>query len=606
MSSRRPRAAAVAVIAALLLAYAGVAWVSVAGESPTFDEPYHAVSAWVQWNRHDFRLDNEDPPLWQYWASLPNGPAALSADFGDGRWRTMGSAVGGQWGWAVDTLYRTPGNDAARFIGRCRAMMLVVAVALGVAIAAWAWRLAGPVAAVVATGLFAVDPNLIAHGPLMKNDVAASLAWLGVAYALWDVGRRVTVGSAVRLAVLATVPLTVKFSGLLVVALVPAVLLVRVLLPDPWPVLTRSADTRRRRLATAAGLGLLTAAVAVVGVWAVYGFRFRSGPDATDRLDFDQLAARSVDHERQLHPARATPGLTVRAAVFAHDHRLLPEAFLTGFLFTYAESQLRPSYLLGEVSLTGWWYYFPFAMAVKTPVATLAAAGLLATVVVRRRWGTGARRWAAAAVAAPVVVYMASAVSTNLNIGLRHVLPVYPLVFVAIGWATAAAWRRRPRGTRAVVIGLAVALGVETAVAFPQYISFFNVPSAAKGRGGYDLLGDSNLDWGQSLPALARWQRRHGDEPLYLSYFGLADPAAFGVRFVPLPSGFGVGGPVRPRFPDLSRPCWIAFSVSNLQLAATQPEALGGYYQRFAVRPPTAVVGGSIYLFHYSPVDGRR
>ena len=591
MVNARPNVAATAGCGLLLLAYAAVAWSVVSGESPTYDEPYHAVSAWVQLHRHDYRLDNEDPPLWQYWASLPNGPSALRADFADPRWRHMRSAVGGQWGWATDTLYRTPGNDPATFVRRCRAMMLAVAVGLGAAIAAWAWRLGGPTAAVVATALFCGDPTCLGHGPLMKNDCAAALAWVGVAWSLWAVGRRATAASVAALAVAAAAAVLVKFSGLLVVVLVPAGLLARVAMGEAWPVFGRPVVGRGRRLAVAITIAAVVAAVGYAGVWAAYGFRFRSGPAAGDHLDMAPLVGRATDNTGGAVP------VPVRAAVFAADHHLVPEAFAAGFTFTYAESLVRPAYLLGAVSLTGWWYYFPFAMLVKTPVATIVAIGATVTLA-RRAWRR--QPWATASLALPIAVYLASAMTTHLNIGLRHVLPVYPVLFVAVGCGAAAAMRRRPG--RVIVGVLAAGLAVEAAAAYPHYISFFNAPAAAAGRGGYDLLADSNLDWGQGLIALRTWQQSHGGEPLYLSYFGLADPRAFGLRYVPLPTRSRADPGTPARFPDPARPCWVAISVTHLQEAVLQPPGLRPFYQRWAGRRPTAVVGGSIYVFRYDPL----
>ena len=593
MNASRPNVAAVAFCGLLLAAYAAAAWVVAAGESPTYDEPYHAVSAWVQLHRHDYRIDNEDPPLWQYWASLPNGPDALRADFADPRWRDMGAAVGGQWGWATDTLYRTPDNDPAPLVRRCRAMMLIVAVGLGAAIAAWAWRLGGPTAAVVATALFCLDPTCLGHGSLMKNDCAAALAWVGVAWALWDVGRRASAASVGRLAVLATVPVLVKFSGLLVVGLVPMMLVGRAVLADPWPVFGRAVAGRGRRLMAAAAITAAVGVVVYAGVWAAYGFRYRSGPAVGDHLDIAALADRATAHARDADPAAAGVPVVVRVATFAAVHHLAPEAFAAGFLFTYAESLIRPTYLLGTVSLTGAWYYFPIAMLVKTPVATVVAVGAL-TLVARRGWRR--HRWAAASLAGPAAVYLASAMATNLNIGVRHVLPVYPLLFVAVGWAATRVRRR------AVIGVLAAGLAVETAAAYPHYISFFNAPAAAVGRGGYDLLADSNLDWGQGLVALRTWRQSHAGEPLYLSYFGLADPRAFGLRYVPLPTRSRADPGTPARFPDPGRPCWVAISGTHLQEAVLQPPALRPFYQRWAGRRPTAVVGGSIYVFRYDPL----
>ena len=600
----RPTAAGVSVCSALLAVYAATAWAAARRHSPTFDEPYHATAAWVQSHRHDYRIDNEDPPLWMAYASLPNGPRALSADFDGPTWRDMATNVSTQWEWVVQTLYRTPGNDGAAVVRRCQAMMLAVAVVLGGTIAAWAWRLGGPTAAVVATAAFALDPNFLGHGPLMKNDVAAAAAWLWLAWGTWAVGRRVTPASVAAVAGLAAVPITIKFNGLLAAAVVPAALVCRALLPEAWPVGRRLVGTRRGRLGVAAVIAAVCAATAVGGVWAMYGFRFRSGPVPGDHLDMPLMADQAVQNERVAHPDRDPPGLPVRAAMFADRHRLLPEPFLAGFLFTYGQSLVRPAYLLGEISLTGWRSYFPFAMLVKTPVATLAAVAAVTLAAIANRRHTGPARWAAIALVAPVAVYMASAVSSNLNIGLRHVLPVYPPLFVAVGWSAAVALRRpRPQGARAAIAVLAIGLAVETAASYPHFVAFFNAPAAAWGDGGFDLLADSNLDWGQDLPALVGWQRSHPDDPLYLSYFGLADPRSYGLRYTPLPGGYDYDRPPLA-FPSRGRACWLAVSAQNLQewqIGRNVP--LRGWYQRLAARRPDAVAGRSIFLYRYDPID---
>ena len=102
----------------------------------------------------------------------------------------------------------------------------------------------------------------------------------------------------------------------------------------------------------------------------------------------------------------------------------------------------------------------------------------------------------------PAAIYFLMTLRTNLNIGLRHVLPVYPLLYVAIAWALAEAWRRRVRFIRPATIALTMLLAAETLFAWPNYIAFFNL-AAGGSRGGIRLLGDSSLDWGQDLPLLA-------------------------------------------------------------------------------------------------------
>jgi hypothetical protein len=618
------RKMAAAVCAALLVAYATVAWVSVLTKSATYDEPYHAVSAWTQLHLHDYRLDNEDPPLWQYWAALPNGihtlhpmltaPPGAPRDAAACDWTQMPSDLNRQWSFVVWTLYRSPGVDAVAFVNRSRAMMFVWAIGLGIAIACWSGKLGGPIAAIVATTAFCLDPNFLAHGPLMKNDVAMSLAYLGVAWAVWHVGRKVTWPRVAALGILCGVALSVKFSGLIAAMVIPVMLLWRaVMSSEPWPVFKRGVTSRGGRLGVAAGLTAFVAAAGIASIWTVYGFRFRPTPDRDIRLNLDQLVQRAASNETAAAyggnpPAtameNAKPGLLPKLVVFADRHTLMPEGWLAGFLFTYEESLIRPTYLLGERSRTGWWWYFPAAMLFKTPTATLlavaTAAGLLVSRVGRAGLAGPGRAWGVASLVGPVVVFMAVAMRSNLNIGIRHVLPVYPLLFVGTGWAASAAWNRWRKPVRVLAWSAGVLLAVESLTAIPDFIPFFNVPSHLIGR-PIELLGDSNLDWGQDLPALVEWQEAHKDKKLILSYFGEADPRYYGLQYMTMPGGYHFDeAPKRPPpVPGLT----VAISATNLQGIWMANEAPGvpEIYAGWLKRQPTTVLNGSIYIFELTP-----
>src|SRR5688500_11867155 len=169
-AAQRPRgagafftAAAVAAVIVLLGVYAAVSWLAVRGKSATWDEVGHLAAACANTRHLDLRANREDPPLWKYWAGIPQviRPPELRLDSPE--WRAMPKAPAHLFKWSRDVLYRTPGNDADAIVARSRAMMLALAVALGAVVALWSWRLAGPVAAVVATAAFALDPNFLAH-----------------------------------------------------------------------------------------------------------------------------------------------------------------------------------------------------------------------------------------------------------------------------------------------------------------------------------------------------------------------------------------------------------------------------------------------------------
>ena len=139
---------------------------------------------------------------------------------------------------------------------------------------------------------------------------------------------------------------------------------------------------------------------------------------------------------------------------------------------------------------------------------------------------------------------------------------------------------------------LALALAAESFRAFPNYIPFFNT-AAGGTRGGIRWLGDSNLDWGQDLPLLAEWQHAHPDRELHLAYFGLADPAYYGIRYHNAPAGYAFGS--EPPATELPTSGVLAVSASVLQ--GVNSTDLHGPYVGFRERTPTQILGGTIYLF---------
>ena len=600
---------ALAICVALLILFTCVAWGAVRTKSPTFDEPYHALYAWTNLRYFDYRIDCEDPPLWKYWAALPNGKNSLSGDFSASSWTHQPERMELEWVWAVQTLYFTPANNSSdRFVQRSRAMVLVFGPLLGGLIGWWAWRIGGAVAAIVATALFSFDPNFLAHAPLMKNDVVFSLAMFALVYNLWRGGQQINWLRAVVVALLCGVMLTVKFSGSLAAVLIPVMLGIRAILPTSWPAFGRDRATRAGRLAVAGGVTILAAVVGFGSIWAAYGFRFAPTPDPSIRLNTHQLAQVAAQKEAALRSgeipvipapgtaaadafATAVPSLFVRTLREISKYHLLPQAWVAGLIFTYQSALMRWTYMCGELSITGWRLYFPFAMLVKTPVATLAAGGLAIFMIVLLR----PRRWTTICLGLPFLIYFQSAMMSNLNIGVRHVLPLYPFIFVTIGWAAATAWQRWRAATAVTLLVLLAALSVESLSVFPDFIPFFNVAVGGPAA-GFHLLGDSNFDWGQDLKLLAAWQREHPAGTLYLYYFGTADPAYYGVRYKTLP----IVAERKTPWPD--GPSTIAVSATCLQGLYVDADLFRTFYQPLSLRQPAKILGRTIYLYNYSDV----
>ena len=614
-------------------------WLAIQTKSPTMDEPLHAVGGFVHVFHRDYRINPEDPPLWNYWAMLPHDRASLALNFDDPDWLRSLAQTDYQSRFCTRTLFQTPENDGVAFVQRSRLMMLLVPVLmLGPLVAWWGWELGGPIVAVGATLMLALDPNFLAHGPLVKNDVPISFVMLALACSAWLVGRRLTWRNALLPGVACGVGMSVKFSGVLLAPMLVAMLGARALLVRaPWSCFGREVRRTSSKLLVALAACAFSALLSLLIVWASYGFRFDATPQPGSRLpmpDEVRQAARwqyFVDHDGRFPTdeqlAQLPPRPIVRVILWLERNRILPQPWLYGFLFTYRTTLARSTFLLGAYSDTGWWYYFPLAMLFKTPLATLAAFAAVLALLLKKVSGTiflarnpeeiraekwfltpfsqnSDKHWDMVCLAVPIIIYGVSALTTNLNLGLRHVLPLYPFLYLCVALALARVARDSRRLFRPLSIVLALALAVETFASFPDFIPFFNAvfkPHRLK------LLSDSNLDWGQDLPALALWRQRNpASGRLYLSYFGTTDPHVYGIDYVQLPGGFWMGPP-HEWLVGRGSSGVLAISATPLQ-GVNIPPSLRAYYATLRDAEPLAVLGGSIYVYRLPlpPGSGLR
>jgi hypothetical protein len=190
--------------------------------------------------------------------------------------------------------------------------------------------------------------------------------------------------------------------------------------------------------------------------------------------------------------------------------------------------------VLGQHSKTGWWYYFPVAFAVKTPTAVLLLGVLALFALFRKALFRKDKLWFRWVVLIlPPVAYFGLSMTSGINIGIRHLLPIYPFLFAA----AAAGFFHLPfrRLTRAVLISAIVLLQiVEVSSIHPHYLAFFNQLSGGP-MAGPSYLVDSNIDWGQNLKKLKRYMDEKGLNEVCLAYFGSGQVAYYGIREKHLP-----------------------------------------------------------------------
>jgi hypothetical protein len=466
---------------------------SIRQESQTWDEGFEIVASYQYLTTGEYGISLENPPLERILAGIPllflrpglKGAALESRN-------TASSDVDA----GVEFLYHNR-MPADTILFASRLPMIAVAAGLVCALAAWCRRRFGATAGIVAAVLFSLDPTVIAHGRYVKNDMTVTaMAFLAVIAWEWFLRtgtKRALVCSGVALGL----ALGSKFSAVFLLPVFVALYLVR--------------EVRRFSLLRAVRsftvVGGLAAAVIVV----LYA------PYATSLLPRGRGSAGvalrdTVDHATTF--GRGLAWLGSRLGWRSHP-------FLTG-LATFAAhgGGTHPAYLWGHHGDSGWWYYFPAAFAVKTPVAVLVALALLLVLeVARLRWRQlrdAPLAWFSLLV--PIVFYGALSAAGHVDIGLRHLLPIYPF-FYALLAAGLVVPRWRFKTPLIWVILLATA--AESLAAYPFYTAFFNVAVGGP-KNGPRYLVDSNIDWGQDLKRLGRFSAEHGSPLVCVSYFGTA------------------------------------------------------------------------------------
>jgi len=247
------------------------------------------------------------------------------------------------------------------------------------------------------------------------------------------------------------------------------------------------------------------------------------------------------------------------------------------------------SFLLGSYSNTGWWYYFPIAFSAKTPLPTLLLAGASVIYAARER-----KLWHSMPLLIPVVLYLCLCCVSGLNIGYRHLLPILPFIFIFTGQLAQTSWQVRPKYALAVGILLGWLI-IGTLTISPHYLAYFN-ELAGGPEGGYRVLVDSNLDWGQDLPGLHEYMTAHNIDSVKLAYCGTADPRAYGINYELLPGlhQFWWKNSNEPEVLADPGPGVYAISATDLQGARFQNHDV---YAWFRARKPDATIGHSIFIY---------
>lgn len=491
--------------------------------SATFDENTHLPSGYTYLQTGEIRLNPQHPPLIKLLCALPLLALRPRLNLQDPAWR---SNPPDEWTFGYRFLY---GNDADRLLFWGRLPVVLLSLLLAFYCSIWARRLFGDGAGLVALALCAFSPTVIAHARLVTFDVGLACFSTMSLYHLW---RHATERASLHLVaggLAMGLALASKFSGC-----------------------------------------VFLATVVPLQIWG-----------ALRREDISTALARCVRALRDVTVVLALSGLVVWASyLFSGD----PLAYWKGMMRVNADRVADfHYYLMGEFRTDGWWYYFLFAFLFKTPVPVLLLLGL--SVAFLRRYPARSGL-AEAFLVLPALLFTGVTSALAYNLGIRYLLPVYPLVFVFVSRLSQAP---RSRWSRCLAGGLALWYVAGTLAIYPDYLAYFNEIVGGPSR-GHLYLDDSNIDWGQDLKRLKNYLDENGIDRVKLAYGPLAAPDYYGISWEPITPTEWAGPPP---------PGVYAVGTNVLlrgELWARQTGVGADWLSRYQ---PKARVGYSLFVFEF-------
>ena len=585
-SPRTNRWIAAAVLSLLLILSAQIIH-AIHGQSLTWDEDDHIFAGYESWKTHDFGLNPEHPPMVKQLATLPLLPLHLKVPPLQNRFFKSEAYLDGH-----DLLFHNGPADgnhysAETLVFRARLPTLFFAIAAALLVFFATREMFNVRAALIALTLFCFDPTLLAFGAYVTTDMAASCTIFATIYALWRYVQRPTPARLVVVGIAAGLALAAKHSTVLLAPMLVLLLageLAARALSARRPRDTSQTTLPRTALHYIAALAVITF-IGVFVLWTFYGFRYAARPAPLT------LSPSLADYVGPL------AGIQARGILFAARFHLLPESYLYGLADVRKMANDMPSFFFGHVYQHGIWYYFPVVFLIKSTLALLISLALTVFAIARGYLRNPRALWF---LIAPPAFYFTVAMSSHLNIGARHILPVWVFCCVLAGAGLSALIQHNHRWIYPVAVLLIFQIATTLHVS-PNYIAYSN-----EAWGGpthtYRYLSDSNTDWGQQLLATSAYLRDHHITHCYFAYFvtPFVLPSDYGIPCVNIPTPDSLGFNQLSNIPltiDTATDGPILISAGDLNYFESGSSALNPY-QSLMNTQPAAFIQDGILVFN--------
>lgn len=565
----------------LLLFMAGLAFFSMIGDSATFDESSHIPAGYSYISQKDVRINPEHPPLVKDLAGiLPY--IFLDINFPKDH-QSWAKNTNDQW-WFGSTFLYDSGNDSEKIIILARIPMILIMLLLGFYVFKWAREIGGNKTGLLALTFYSFSPTFLAHGRYVTTDVAASMGFFVSLYYFWKFLKDSSKKNLIFASIAYGIAQLLKFTVFLIT---PAMIILAII----W------AFVHKKSILKYFLYSLLIIIFGFVLIYAVYIFHVWNLPA-----------------ERQLNDSKidlATSPMKNLANIdfwMASVPILRPAAqYFLGFLLVFQRGIFgNTTYFMGEISANGWWYYFPIVYLIKTQIAfhifTIASLifGILSLKkLFCRQFFQKIKLWLSEnfvvfSMLSFVFAYWFVSLSGKLTLGIRHLSPLFPFMFVLVSFGIIKIFEKL-RGKsltlgKIIFTGLMLWYIIPIILLFPSFLTYFNELVGGP-SGGSKYVTDSNLDWGQDLKRLKKWVDDNNIKKIKIDYFGGGSPAYyFGDNY----EGFD---PKKGQ-----QKGWLAISANSLMGGMAKPapgfNEKTDYYNWIKEYTPVTVIGNSIFVYY--------
>ncbi|MCX6764298.1 MAG: glycosyltransferase family 39 protein [Candidatus Nealsonbacteria bacterium] len=567
---------------------------SMKGDALTFDELAHLPAGYSYLTQKDYRLNPEHPPLVKDFSALPllfmniNFPKDSPAwqEGSQGRWWV-------QFNFGSDFLYRS-GNDADKIIFWARVPMILILLFLGWFAFRWAKELGGNKLALLVLTVFSFSPTFIANGRFVTTDVAAALGATLATYYYLKFLKNPSKKNIIFGGLALGISLLFKFSLILLFPFFAVITIVFIFLEN-------GNKFKNLLKYIFPGFALLFLALGVI--WLVYGYHMINYPSDLQYSETKAFLETTAIPKPiiNLNLAMTKNPVTRPIAQYAEGLLMATNRTATG----------NTTYFFGMVSAAGWWFYFPVVYFIKLPLAfhlltliSILASAVLIKKIVFKEILNNIKNWVRNhftefSMMIFVLIYWITSMAGSLNIGVRHLLPSLPFIFIltCLGINNFLNNIKKAPFKKAALFLIIILLGWyigSSLMVFPYFLTYFN-ETVGGPKNGYKYVVDSNLDWGQDFKRLKSWMEENNVNKIYIDYFGGADLDYYikgkYVRW---------DGKKSPN--DLPKGNYLVVSANQLQggraMALPDYTERTDYYDWLNQYNPVAFIGNSIFVYY--------